>query len=149
MTVSLYTTGLVPESKSKMEEKRTLWSDPASQEPLCCHLWYICSSKDWQLPSGMVKTKQYSGSTFGSCINNSGFVYFANMTYKLYHLWTASFWYVKHAPLLYVPQKPQYSHAKSEFNVYHWGTKRQRDRTALSDSCSWFNLHFFPVSVPC
>lgn len=30
MTLSLYTIGLVPESKSKMEKKRTLWSDPAS-----------------------------------------------------------------------------------------------------------------------
>lgn len=28
--IFLFTLGLVPESKSKMEEKRTLWSDPAS-----------------------------------------------------------------------------------------------------------------------
>lgn len=83
MTLSLYTIGLVPESKSKMEKKRALWSDPASQEPLCCHLWYICSSKDWQLPSGMLKTKQYFGSTFGSHPKNSGFVYFSKMKYKL------------------------------------------------------------------
>lgn len=31
----------------------------------------------------MAKTKQYFGSTFGSCLNSSGSVYLAKMKYKL------------------------------------------------------------------